>query len=187
MVRDDFFDGDRHVLVRDWVEGTSLARMLAERGDPGLPPSAVQRMAQARRRRSSTTSIANRLRSLMAPSVGASRPGQRRPRVLVNAGIGVADRQSWAQPWTAPRSPRGPSDAGVATSTARGNRVHPLDRRSDVADSRRWDGIDPALAGSHSARYVEGSIRSRPPAEIGGRSWSSASSTRTRPICPPAS
>ena len=41
LVRDDFFDGDRYVLVMDWVEGTSLAEVLAQRGDPGLAVSAV--------------------------------------------------------------------------------------------------------------------------------------------------
>ena len=46
--RDDFFDGDRHVLVLDWVDGVNLARLLADEGSPGLPVSSVLRwMAQA--------------------------------------------------------------------------------------------------------------------------------------------
>ena len=46
--RDDFFDGDRHVLVLDWVDGVNLARLLADEGRPGLPVSSVLRwVAQA--------------------------------------------------------------------------------------------------------------------------------------------
>ena len=46
--RDDFFDGDRHVLVLDWVDGVDLAQMLGRRGSPGLPASSVVRwLAQA--------------------------------------------------------------------------------------------------------------------------------------------
>src|SRR4051794_25020162 len=41
LVREDFFDGDRYVVAMDWVEGTDLARLLAERGRPGLAPSSV--------------------------------------------------------------------------------------------------------------------------------------------------
>lgn len=41
LVRQDFFVGRRHFLVMDWVEGTTLARLLDERGDPGLPFSSV--------------------------------------------------------------------------------------------------------------------------------------------------
>ncbi len=41
MVRDDFFAGDSYVLVMDRVEGQTLARLVAERGDPGLAPSAA--------------------------------------------------------------------------------------------------------------------------------------------------
>ena len=41
MVREDFFDGDRYVVAMDWVEGTDLARLLGERGRPGLAPSSV--------------------------------------------------------------------------------------------------------------------------------------------------
>src|SRR5438105_1039743 len=41
VVRDDFFLSDCYVVVMDWIEGTSLDRLLAERGDPGLPHSTV--------------------------------------------------------------------------------------------------------------------------------------------------
>jgi WD40 repeat protein/class 3 adenylate cyclase len=41
LVREDFFDGDRYVVAMDWVDGTDLARMLRERGRPGLAPSSV--------------------------------------------------------------------------------------------------------------------------------------------------
>ena len=40
-VRDDLLLDDRYVLVVDWIEGTSTAQMLAERGDPGLPVTTV--------------------------------------------------------------------------------------------------------------------------------------------------
>jgi serine/threonine protein kinase len=41
--RDDFFDGGRHVLVLDWVDGVDLARLLTDEGRPGLPVSSVLR------------------------------------------------------------------------------------------------------------------------------------------------
>lgn len=40
-VRDSVFVDDRYVIVMDWVEGVDLGHLLAERGDPGLTPSAV--------------------------------------------------------------------------------------------------------------------------------------------------
>ncbi len=40
-VRDDFFAGDRYVVVMDWVEGEDLGRVLVERGEPGLARSLV--------------------------------------------------------------------------------------------------------------------------------------------------
>src|SRR4051794_29301893 len=41
LVRDDFFDGDRYVIVMDWVDGVDLNRVLHTRGRPGLAPSSV--------------------------------------------------------------------------------------------------------------------------------------------------
>src|SRR5215212_6997366 len=41
LVREDFFDDDKYVVAMDWVEGTDLARLLGERGQPGLAPSSV--------------------------------------------------------------------------------------------------------------------------------------------------
>src|SRR3954449_9689860 len=41
IVREDFFDGDTYVVAMDWVDGTSLATLLADRGQPGLAPSSV--------------------------------------------------------------------------------------------------------------------------------------------------
>jgi WD40 repeat protein len=43
LARDDFFEDDRHVLVMDWVDGVDLGAVLAEHGQPGLPPSTVLR------------------------------------------------------------------------------------------------------------------------------------------------
>ena len=48
VVRDDFFEGDRHVLVLDWIDGIDLDRVLRDQGNPGLPVSTVLRwMADA--------------------------------------------------------------------------------------------------------------------------------------------
>ena len=41
LVREDFFDGDDYVVAMDWVDGTDLATLLADRGRPGLAPSSV--------------------------------------------------------------------------------------------------------------------------------------------------
>jgi WD40 repeat protein/class 3 adenylate cyclase/tRNA A-37 threonylcarbamoyl transferase component Bud32 len=41
LVREDFFDRDDYVVAMDWVDGTDLARLLAENGRPGLAPSSV--------------------------------------------------------------------------------------------------------------------------------------------------
>lgn len=46
-VLEDFFAGDRYFLVMDWVEGTTLAHLLAEAGGGGLPlPDVVHYLAQ---------------------------------------------------------------------------------------------------------------------------------------------
>ena len=48
LVRDDFFVDDEYFVSMDWVDGTDLAKLVAERGNPGLPPSSVLRyLAQA--------------------------------------------------------------------------------------------------------------------------------------------
>lgn len=51
LVRDDFFEGDRHWLVMDWVEGRNLASLLADRPGAGLPPhevlNAIEQVAAA--------------------------------------------------------------------------------------------------------------------------------------------
>ena len=39
LVRDDFFENDRYVIVMDWVDGVDLDRVLHTRGRPGLAPS----------------------------------------------------------------------------------------------------------------------------------------------------
>jgi len=41
LVRDDFFENDRYVIVMDWVDGVDLDRVLHTRGRPGLAPSRV--------------------------------------------------------------------------------------------------------------------------------------------------
>ena len=48
LVREDFFDDGRYVVVMDWVEGTDLSVLLKSEGRPGLAPSNVLRwMADA--------------------------------------------------------------------------------------------------------------------------------------------
>jgi class 3 adenylate cyclase len=41
VVRDDLFLDDRYVLVMDWADGTNLAQLVRERGDPGLAVATV--------------------------------------------------------------------------------------------------------------------------------------------------
>ncbi|MGO9751452.1 MAG: protein kinase domain-containing protein, partial [Solirubrobacteraceae bacterium] len=41
LVRDDFFEGDEHVTVMDWVDGTNLQHVLEANGSPGLPITSV--------------------------------------------------------------------------------------------------------------------------------------------------
>src|ERR687898_1589425 len=41
LVREDFFDGDSYAVAMDWVDGTDLAKLLGDRGRPGLAPSSV--------------------------------------------------------------------------------------------------------------------------------------------------
>jgi class 3 adenylate cyclase/WD40 repeat protein/tRNA A-37 threonylcarbamoyl transferase component Bud32/energy-coupling factor transporter ATP-binding protein EcfA2 len=41
LVREDFFDDDQYVIVMDWVDGIDLARLLRDKGTPGLAPSTV--------------------------------------------------------------------------------------------------------------------------------------------------
>jgi WD40 repeat protein/class 3 adenylate cyclase len=41
LVRDDFFEDDRYVIVMDWVDGVDLDRVIRTRGRPGLAPSSV--------------------------------------------------------------------------------------------------------------------------------------------------
>ncbi len=43
LVREDFFEGDEYVIAMDWIDGTDLANLLRENGDPGLPVSPVLR------------------------------------------------------------------------------------------------------------------------------------------------
>jgi class 3 adenylate cyclase/WD40 repeat protein/energy-coupling factor transporter ATP-binding protein EcfA2 len=41
LVREDFFEADQYVVVMDWVDGTDLARLLRDKGTPGLAVSSV--------------------------------------------------------------------------------------------------------------------------------------------------
>ncbi len=41
LLREDFFEGDSYVIVMDFVDGIDLAKLLGQRGRPGLAPSSV--------------------------------------------------------------------------------------------------------------------------------------------------
>jgi WD40 repeat protein/class 3 adenylate cyclase/tRNA A-37 threonylcarbamoyl transferase component Bud32/energy-coupling factor transporter ATP-binding protein EcfA2 len=41
LVREDFFEDDSYVVAMDWVDGTDLAKLVRDRGRPGLAPSSV--------------------------------------------------------------------------------------------------------------------------------------------------
>jgi WD40 repeat protein/class 3 adenylate cyclase/tRNA A-37 threonylcarbamoyl transferase component Bud32 len=41
LVREDFFENGSYVIAMDWVDGTDLGTLLADRGRPGLAPSSV--------------------------------------------------------------------------------------------------------------------------------------------------
>ncbi|HEX3979141.1 MAG TPA: protein kinase, partial [Solirubrobacteraceae bacterium] len=41
LVREDFFDGEDYVVAMDWVDGTDLAKLVDDRGRPGLAASSV--------------------------------------------------------------------------------------------------------------------------------------------------
>jgi serine/threonine-protein kinase len=41
LVREDFFDGDDYIVAMEWVDGTDLAALLRDRGNPGLAASSV--------------------------------------------------------------------------------------------------------------------------------------------------
>src|ERR1700730_7920905 len=41
LVREDFFEGNQYVIVMDWVDGIALARLLWDKGSPGLALSSV--------------------------------------------------------------------------------------------------------------------------------------------------
>ncbi len=48
LVREDFFEAGLYVVVMDWVDGIDLAKLLRERGAPGLPaPSVLAYLADA--------------------------------------------------------------------------------------------------------------------------------------------
>src|ERR687898_176352 len=53
LVREDFFDGDSYVVAMDWVDGTDLAKLLRDRGRPGLAPPSLPLTARPRARATS--------------------------------------------------------------------------------------------------------------------------------------
>ena len=146
VVRDDFFDGDEHVLVRDWVQGTPLSQSLDQRGDPGLPPSAVLRWLRQ------AADVLDHLHDQDPPFAhGSVCPAHlvlspSGVLWLTNAGIRPSITGSSAQPWLAPELARGdhPSPASDVYGLA-ATAFTLLTGESRVDADRHLDGIDPAL------------------------------------------
>ena len=106
VVREDFIAGDRYYLVMDWIDGTPLSRVLAERGAPGLPaPTVLHWMDQV-------ASVLDHLHAHTPPIVhGDIKPsnvivtaGREERAILVDFGISQR-RETAAPPSGAPSHP----------------------------------------------------------------------------------
>ncbi len=116
--RDDLFDGGRHVLVLDWVDGVNLARLLADEGRPGLPVSSVLRW------------VAQAAEALTALHQHGVVHGDVKPANLIldrDGRVVLVDLGSSSVPTT--ESPRGGTPGFRAPEIAGGA---PADRSSDV-------------------------------------------------------
>ncbi len=116
--RDDLFDGGRHVLVLDWVEGVNLARVLVDEGRPGLPVSSVLRW------------VAQAAEALTALHQHGVVHGDVKPANLIldrNGRVVLVDLGSSSVPTT--EAPRGGTPGFRAPEIAAGA---PADRSSDV-------------------------------------------------------
>ena len=160
LVREDFFDGDDYVVAMDWVDGTDLATLLAERGRPGLAPSSVLAyLAQA-------AEALTHLHSQSPPVIhGDVKPGNlilttrrpdqaRRLRPVVGAERAAPARRDARA--TAPRSwppaavPSRASDVYALAATA----FALLTGSAPAGVLPSWEGIDPA-----QAEQLEAAIR----------------------------
>jgi class 3 adenylate cyclase/WD40 repeat protein/tRNA A-37 threonylcarbamoyl transferase component Bud32 len=159
LVREDFFDDEDYVVAMDWVDGTDLARLLQDRGRPGLAPSSVL---------SYLSDAAEALTHLHAqtPAVihGDLKPANliltRGGRVkLVDFGMSSAPnalrRRSGTPGYRAPELAAGgpPSRAGDIYALA-ATAFALLTGSAPAGSLPRWEGIDPA-----QAEQLEAAIR----------------------------
>ena len=193
LVREDFFDGDSYVVAMDWVDGTNLATLLAERGRPGLAPSSVLAyLAQA-------AEALTHLHSQSPPVIhGDVKPGNlilargradqaRRLRPVLGAeraAAGAPGRPATAlRSWPPARSPSRASDVYALAATA----FALLTGAAPAGVLPAWEGIAPragrAARGGDPARDGD---RSRSPPADRRASWWSACGPAGRPRCRPA-
>ena len=80
LVREDFFDGEDYIVAMDWVDGTDLARLLRDRGRPGLAPSSVLAYLSEAARGADPPALAGPAGHPRRRQAGQPDPDQGRPR-----------------------------------------------------------------------------------------------------------
>ncbi|HMC41866.1 MAG TPA: AAA family ATPase, partial [Acidimicrobiales bacterium] len=148
VVREGFFQANDHVLIVDWVEGSSLAKVLADQGDPGLTPMlAVSYLAQ----------LAQALDHLHAhgrPIVhGNVKPDNAvlTPEgqvVLVDFGLVDAGGGATASGYVAPEVAAGEPPTPAADVYGLAATAIALLTGSPPRGEVSWEGVDPVLAGA---------------------------------------
>ena len=143
-----FFQANDHVLIVDWVEGSSLAKVLADQGDPGLTPMlAVSYLAQ----------LAQALDHLHAhgrPIVhGNVKPDNAvlTPEgqvVLVDFGLVDAGGGATASGYVAPEVAAGEPPTPAADVYGLAATAIALLTGSPPRGEVSWEGVDPVLAGA---------------------------------------
>jgi WD40 repeat protein/class 3 adenylate cyclase/tRNA A-37 threonylcarbamoyl transferase component Bud32 len=196
LVREDFFDRDDYVVAMDWVDGTDLATLLADRGRPGLAPSSVLAyLAQA------AEALAH-LHAQSPPVIhGDVKPSNliltTRGRIkLVDFGLSssptVPRRRAGTPGYRAPElaagdAPSPASDVYALAATA----FALLTGSAPAGVLPAWDGIDPAQAGQFEAAIRLGMAtdparRPKTPGELVERlraGWSAALPTGVVTVC----
>jgi class 3 adenylate cyclase/WD40 repeat protein/tRNA A-37 threonylcarbamoyl transferase component Bud32 len=159
LVREDFFDDEDYVVAMDWVDGTDLARLLQDRGRPGLAPSSVLAYL------SDAAEALTHLHSQTPPVIhGDLKPGNliltKGGRVkLVDFGMSSAPnalrRRSGTPGYRAPELAAGgpPSRAGDTYALA-ATAFALLTGSAPAGSLPTWEGIDPA-----QAEQLEAAIR----------------------------